>query len=64
MPPQDAATATVGDRLSTDGGLDRRLLIDGRLVATERVFASVNPATGKMVVRCYVHDRCFKHVTA
>ena len=49
MPPQDAATATVGDRPATDGGPDRRLLIDGQLVATGRVFASVNPATGTVI---------------
>src|ERR1700761_9042521 len=49
MPPQDAATATMGDRPATDGGPDRRLLIDGQLVATGRVFASVNPATGTVI---------------
>ncbi|WIM86030.1 aldehyde dehydrogenase family protein [Candidatus Mycobacterium wuenschmannii] len=49
MPPQQAATATVGHGPSTDGNSDRRLLIDGQLVATERVFASVNPATGDVI---------------
>ena len=53
MPPQDAATATLGDTPSTNGesqpAADRRLLIDGQLVTTGRVFASVNPATGDVV---------------
>ena len=48
MPLQ--TTSTVGDSPSTDGGsaphADRRLLIDGQLVTGDRVFASVNPATG------------------
>jgi len=53
MPSQDAATATVGDSPSTNGGsppqADRRLLIDGQLVTAGRVFASVNPATGEVI---------------
>jgi aldehyde dehydrogenase (NAD+) len=53
MPPQDAVTASVGDRPSTDGGsqpaADRRLLIDGQLVGASRVFASVNPANGEII---------------
>jgi aldehyde dehydrogenase (NAD+) len=53
MPSQDTAATIAGDRPSTDGGsqshADRRLLIDGRLVTTGRVFASVNPATGEIV---------------
>ncbi len=53
MPLQDAATVTVGGNPSTNGGsepaADRRLLIDGQLVATSRVFASVNPATGDVI---------------
>jgi aldehyde dehydrogenase (NAD+) len=49
MPPQDAATATMGDRPATDGRPDRRLLIDGQLVTTDRVFPSVNPATGAVI---------------
>jgi aldehyde dehydrogenase (NAD+) len=52
MPSQNA-TVTVGDRPSTNGGsapqADRRLLIDGQLVTTGRVFASVNPATGHVI---------------
>ena len=50
---QDAANVTVGDSPSTNGGsapqADRRLLIDGQLVTTGRVFASVNPATGQVI---------------
>lgn len=53
MPLQDAATTTVGDSPSADDGsephADRRLLIDGRLVSADRVFASVNPATGEVI---------------
>jgi acyl-CoA reductase-like NAD-dependent aldehyde dehydrogenase len=53
MPSQDTATTTVGDSPSADGGsephADRRLLIDGRLVSTDRVFASINPATGEVI---------------
>src|SRR6202048_417751 len=56
MPSQDTATTTVGDSPSTEGSdggsephADRRLLIDGRLVSTDRVFASINPATGEVI---------------
>src|SRR6202045_1647572 len=53
MPLQGAATTTVGDSPSADDGsephADRRLLIDGRLVSADRVFASVNPATGEVI---------------
>ncbi|WP_424381635.1 aldehyde dehydrogenase family protein [Mycobacterium sp.] len=56
MPSQDSATTTVGDsppRHGSDGGsephADRRLLIDGRLVGTDGVFASINPATGEVI---------------
>jgi aldehyde dehydrogenase (NAD+) len=53
MPLQDAATITVGGSPSINGGsqpaADRRLLIDGQLVTTGRVFASVNPATGDVI---------------
>ena len=51
MASQDTATTTVGDSPSTCGSdsgsaphPDRRMLIDGRLVSTDRVFASINPA--------------------
>src|ERR1700739_3578168 len=47
MSLQDAPTAT-----SEDGSaVDRRLLIDGRLVTTERTFPSYNPATGTLLGR-------------
>jgi aldehyde dehydrogenase (NAD+) len=52
MPSQDTAATIAGDRRSTDGGaagVDRRLLIDGRLVTTARTFPSVNPATGAVL---------------
>ncbi len=53
MPLPDAATVTVGGSPPTNGGLhpaaDRRLLIDGQLVTTSRVFASINPATGDII---------------
>jgi aldehyde dehydrogenase (NAD+) len=53
MPLHDAATVTVGGSPSTNGGsqaaADRRLLIDGQLLTTSRVFASVNPATGDVI---------------
>jgi aldehyde dehydrogenase (NAD+) len=49
MPSQQAATAIVGTRPSTESGPDRRLLIDGELVTTDRVFASINPATGDVI---------------
>ncbi len=49
MPSQQAATVTMGTRPSADGGPDRRLLIDGQLVSADRVFASINPATGEVI---------------
>jgi aldehyde dehydrogenase (NAD+) len=52
MPPHDTATATASDRSSTGAGAahaDKRLLIDGRLVTTDRTFPSVNPATGDVI---------------
>ena len=49
MPLQQAATVTVGTRPSTDSEPDRRLLIDGQLVSADRVFASINPATGEVI---------------
>lgn len=53
MPPQQTAATIAGDSPATDEGPpshpDRRLLIDGRLVTTDRVFASINPATEKKV---------------
>jgi aldehyde dehydrogenase (NAD+) len=53
MPLHDAATITVGGSPSTNGGshpaADRRPLINGQLITTGRVFASVNPATGDVI---------------
>lgn len=40
MPSQQAPTATVGTSSSTNSGPDRRLLIDGELLTTGRVFPS------------------------
>ncbi|HUO38351.1 MAG TPA: aldehyde dehydrogenase family protein [Mycobacterium sp.] len=51
MSAQDTAEATVG-RLADaapESEVDRRLLIDGRLVAADRVFPSINPATGDVI---------------
>ncbi len=39
----DPATATA----SAAGGVDRRLLIDGKLLDTSRTYPSLNPATGR-----------------
>jgi aldehyde dehydrogenase (NAD+) len=52
LPSHDTATPTLGDNSSTESGAahpDRRLLIDGRLVTTDRTFPSVNPATGDVI---------------
>ncbi|MCW2654588.1 MAG: aldehyde dehydrogenase [Mycobacterium sp.] len=52
MSAQDTATTITGDPHAKEGsaaaepGVDRRMLIDGRLVTTERTFPSLNPATG------------------
>src|SRR6202048_2260662 len=43
MSLQDTATS------ETELTIERRLLIDGRLVATEQTFPSYNPATGDLV---------------
>jgi aldehyde dehydrogenase (NAD+) len=56
MPSQDTtATAVAGDvraKAEADGSephVDRRLLIDGRLVGAHRTFPSINPATGEVL---------------
>jgi len=52
MPSQDTAATIAGGRESSDGdtaAVDRRLLIDGRLVTADRTFPSVNPATGAVL---------------
>jgi aldehyde dehydrogenase (NAD+) len=48
----DTAAPTVGDNSSRESGAahpDRRLLIDGQLVTTDRTSPSVNPATGDVI---------------
>jgi acyl-CoA reductase-like NAD-dependent aldehyde dehydrogenase len=45
MSLQDTATATS----AAEPTVERRLLIDGRLVGTEQTFPSYNPATGELV---------------
>ena len=50
MPPQDRVTTITGHPSQEDpAAADRRLLIDGRLVTTDKTFPSVNPATGAVV---------------
>jgi aldehyde dehydrogenase (NAD+) len=52
MPQQDTATATAPPSSNGDadpGRVQRRLLIDGRLVTTEATFPSYNPANGVLV---------------
>ena len=55
MPPQDTATTISGHpnpkdpRAASDQAPDRRLLIDGRLVTTDKTFPSLNPATAAVV---------------
>ncbi|MGH3556884.1 MAG: aldehyde dehydrogenase family protein [Mycobacterium sp.] len=49
MQSQDTAATIAGSGRSTDGDVDRRLLIDGRLVTANRTFPSVNPATGAVL---------------
>jgi aldehyde dehydrogenase (NAD+) len=53
MSSQDTVSAANGGHggreAATVLNVDKRLLIDGQLVATERTFASINPATGDIV---------------
>ena len=47
---QETATiSTDSGRWTSDPARDRRLLIGGRLVETERTFPSLNPATGEVL---------------
>ncbi|GAA4544999.1 aldehyde dehydrogenase family protein [Mycobacterium paraffinicum] len=52
MPAQDTAepaiTATI-ENAAPESPVDRRLLIGGRLVTTDRTFPSGNPATGEVI---------------
>ncbi len=45
MPVQDTAETTA----APESQVDRRLLIDGRLVTADKTFPSINPATGAVV---------------
>src|ERR1700739_3634371 len=47
MPAQDTAP-TIADA-APELQLDRRLLIDGRLVTADKTFPSINPATGAVI---------------
>ncbi|MDV7240947.1 MULTISPECIES: aldehyde dehydrogenase family protein [Rhodococcus] len=53
MSSQDTVSAANGGHGGREAAtvldVDKRLLIDGQLVATERTFASINPATGDIV---------------
>jgi aldehyde dehydrogenase (NAD+) len=46
--PAQVTMSDVAD--ATGSGVDRRLLIDGRLVTTDKAFSSINPATGEVAV--------------
>ena len=51
MPVQDTAETTaetIADA-APESQVDRRLLIDGRLVTTDTTFPSINPATGAVI---------------
>ncbi|OBI14073.1 aldehyde dehydrogenase [Mycobacterium sp. E2327] len=45
MPVQDTAETTA----APESQVDRRLLIDGRLVTADKTFPSINPATGAVI---------------
>ncbi|BBX63422.1 aldehyde dehydrogenase [Mycobacterium saskatchewanense] len=49
MPAEDTAVAVAQGDPAPASPVDRRLLIDGRLVHADRAFASTNPATGAVV---------------
>jgi aldehyde dehydrogenase (NAD+) len=52
MAQQDTATAarqSDSEDANSEPKVDRRLLIDGRLVTSERIFASYNPANGEVI---------------
>jgi aldehyde dehydrogenase (NAD+) len=48
MPAQDTAAETIADA-APDPDVDRRLLIDGRLVTADKTFPSINPANGAVI---------------
>jgi aldehyde dehydrogenase (NAD+) len=45
----DTARQSATGSSEADSAVDRRLLIDGRLVTTEKTYPSYNPATGELV---------------
>ncbi|OMC45152.1 aldehyde dehydrogenase [Mycobacterium sp. IS-2888] len=47
MPAQD--TVSTSADVAPESQADRRLLIDGRLVAADKTFPSINPATGEVL---------------
>ena len=51
MPVQDTAQTTAGTiaDAAPESQVDRRLLIDGRLVTADKTFPSLNPATGAVI---------------
>ena len=49
MPAQDTADGLVVADAAPESWVDRRLLIDGRLVTADKTFASINPATGAVI---------------
>jgi aldehyde dehydrogenase (NAD+) len=52
MRSQDTAATIAGDAQSVEGDaaqVDRRLLIDGRLVTANKTFPSINPASGTVL---------------
>jgi aldehyde dehydrogenase (NAD+) len=48
MPAQDTTAKTIADA-APEPHVDRRLLIDGRLVTADTTFPSMNPATGAVI---------------
>jgi len=49
MPAQDTADGLVVADAAPESWVDRRLLIDGRLVTADKTFPSINPATGAVI---------------
>jgi aldehyde dehydrogenase (NAD+) len=47
MPAQD--TVSIIADTAREPQVDRRLLIDGRLVTADKTFPSINPATGEVL---------------
>ena len=49
MPETATISSDTGSTAAEPGSPDRRLLMGGRLVETERTFPSLNPATGEVI---------------